>query len=85
MGSAAPAANGMAVRGTSAIETALRDVSYVCPCSSIPLCLLVFLQSGVGVAPLEAPVVAAVGRVRRRSRHGVIDTALDHLGKRREN
>lgn len=77
-GRAAPAAKGMAVKGTSAIETALFHVSQ----SSL-------LQSATfaygGVAPLEAPVVAAVGGVRRRSRHGVVQGALDDLRKRRED
>ena len=37
------------------------------------------------VAPLKAPVVAAVGRVRRGSRRSVVHAALDDLRKRREN
>ena len=76
-GSAAPAAKGMTVRGTSAMETALFAVSYTAP--------LYVLISWTLVAPLEAPVVAAVGGVGCGSRRGVIDTTPDDLRKRREN
>ena len=37
------------------------------------------------VAPLEAPVVAAVGRVRRGSGRSVVHATPDDLRKRREN
>lgn len=38
-----------------------------------------------GDRSLKAPVVAAVGRVRRGSRRSVVHAALDDLRKRREN
>jgi hypothetical protein len=77
-GIAEPAAKGMTVRGTSATDTAL-SVSQLYH-SSISSILAI-----ANVAPLEAPVVAAVGRVGRRSRCSVVHATLDDLRERREN
>jgi hypothetical protein len=77
-GIAEPAAKGMTVRGTSATDTAL-SLSQLYH-SSISLILAI-----LNVAPLEAPVVAAMGRVRRRSGCSVVHATPDDLRKRRQN
>lgn len=43
------------------------------------------LLAYANVAPLETPVVAAVGRVGRRSGRSIVHATLNDLRKRREN
>jgi hypothetical protein len=77
-GIAEPAAKGITVRGTSATETALLESQLYRSSTSRTL-------ANASVAPLEAPVVTAVGRVGRRSRRSIVHATLDDLRKRREN
>ena len=77
-GFSAPAANGMAVRGTIATETALCIIisPLVPTLSSLP---------SADVAPLEAPVVASMRWMCVGNRCCLVHAALHDLGERWQN